>query len=719
MTLHLRTLVFLSFLSQLCALCDLRFDASTLQSQVYDRSYPAVVIFHDGNNELVDSLEVFAGKLESSGICMGFLDCKENKANTKACQNARLAQIPSISLFVKPPQPNPYTKKNFREFIIFQGSADEKGLEKFIVKNIPHSVKVMKSVEGIGSAGLPQAVLLSSKSTISLPYRSISFYFNETIRFYQISLDDSDLVRFGVSETPALVMVNGETISQFSGDLKSHSEMKEWMSTFGKSVDSVDLTPSSPSSSQPRLSSDVLDGLFAGTDPASDMAWVVAVTDSPTSPAPWLPELLKKCVGVVRCGVFSCDGESASHPVCSLSDTLRPFALSLPFGASSKKKGLSSLSKWVSAGEMGGAEGAGALAIKKALDSLPESSVPVLSELDLENILAAAKKDGTVPILALSNKASPSPLIRNVALALKDIAKIGLITNPSPAFLQRFGSPPVPTFLGLVNLKGEENLQVMMYDPSMLGPFSFQSIMTFIAAAARENGAGAPSSSSEQPDRSTSASSSAPPASLATVTTRAEWDALCGETFKGFCAIAFTGAPRGADASDDAALQIFQAAMKDMTRSSLFNFVTVDASCQTSLAAGFDVTGGSTPALAVYSPLKNRSAKFIGSFSQTSLKAYLEGMAAGRVNTFELSQRPLFDDTIDCSLSQREDDAGDFDADDFLAEMQREEQEKAAALKKAVEEERAQAEKMKKAEEDKKKKKQKKKKSTKKDSNEL
>ena len=87
----------------------------------------------------------------------------------------------------------------------------------------------------------------------------------------------------------------------------------------------------------------------------------------------------------------------------------------------------------------------------------------------------------------------------------------------------------------------------------------------------------------------------------------------------------------------------------------------------------------------------------------------MEGMAGGRVTTFPLSATPIFEEK-DCTLPM-DAVADEFEADDFLAEIQREEAEQAAAIRKALEEEKKQREQEMKESEDKKKKK---KKSTKK-----
>jgi hypothetical protein len=152
----------------------------------------------------------------------------------------------------------------------------------------------------------------------------------------------------------------------------------------------------------------------------------------------------------------------------------------------------------------------------------------------------------------------------------------------------------------------------MIYDSSLFGPLTYTSITAFIDTASRITGGSTENggSSSSTPDLPKE------PAVVKHVKTTEQWEALCGSQFKGLCAIAFMGAPEGADPADVASVAKFQAAVDQLSSSSAYNFLWIDASCQVSLAEQLEVTGGATPALVVYSPLKNRFAKYVGKFAQ-------------------------------------------------------------------------------------------------------
>ncbi|CAE7356299.1 unnamed protein product [Symbiodinium microadriaticum] len=336
-------------------------------------------------------------------------------------------------------------------------------------------------------------------------------------------------------------------------------------------------------------------------------------------------------------------------------------------------------------------------ALKRAQESIPEDMIPVVTEVTLDSmILSPAFATGQAAIIALSNRPTPSALIRNAAAASKTFARMGFMSNPSPQFMAQLGNLPLPTVIGMMDgpeVDGQKNFQIMPYDPAVFGPINFHTLMAFIVNVDRQSTALRGGDSAESPGRvSPDKNGRDGPAILSEVSSADDWQKYCGDGFKGICAVGFMGAPAGVDPADAEAISVFQAAIDSMDLTSAYNFVWVDASCQTKLAEAFEVTGGATPALVVYSPLKNRFAKYVGSYAKDNMRSYLDSMAAGRVSTFPLSETPVYDSTVECltaeALTSDTSSGDDFDADDFLAEMQKEEAERQAALKKSLEEER-------------------------------
>lgn len=689
------------------AQCQRDIDYTKIQSQVYDRADPSLVIFYETNKPGMDD---FSSKMESHGICVGFLDCKVSKSNAKVCQQARIQTIPAAALYVDVPKMNPYTKKNFREPVVMTEAFEERSIEKFVGKTLPHNIKVLKTLETAGvSSSQPAVLLFTQKSTVSTFYRTISFFFRDSLGFYLVKAsDDDDLSEYGVSELPTLVvrLTSGDHIP-YTGDLKSHGEIIEWLAQYGAKIGADLKTESVPETTKEpeALTPTQFNNLFSST--SEEAAYVIALVGETAAVPTWWPTLTSKCFGSVKSVIFRCGKElsdTANQFCSSVTESQSSVVAVLPFSQSSKKKVLSNPSKWLTFPDSDGKVDLDSV-VKKAQDSIPENSVSVLMEHEVDTLLSAAQTSGTVAIVALSNKQTPSALIRNIALTVKGKVQIAFVGQPSTQFLERFGSPAIPSVIGFLPPGGNgRDFQLMLYDPSVLGPLTYPSVLGFINAVARARSES--SSEGESTSSSTSPQSDVRkgPAVVKHVKTTQEWESLCGSQFKGICAVAFMGSPEGMDTADTASVALFQQAVEKVSSSSVYNFLWIDASCQVKLAELFEVTGGSTPALAVYSPLKNRYAKFVGRFDQNLLTAYIEGMAGGRVPTFPLTSKPAFEEK-DCTIPLESQGAEEFEADDFLAEIQREEEEKAEAIKKALEEEKKQRELKEKEEANKKKKK--------------
>jgi hypothetical protein len=89
-------------------------------------------------------------------------------------------------------------------------------------------------------------------------------------------------------------------------------------------------------------------------------------------------------------------------------------------------------------------------AAKRAQDSIPENVLPVLSEPEIDSLLAVAQETQTIAVLALSGKAVPNGVLRNVALSVKGKVQFGFIGQPSQMLLERIGNPSVPSIMALV-----------------------------------------------------------------------------------------------------------------------------------------------------------------------------------------------------------------------------------------------------------------------------
>jgi hypothetical protein len=103
----------------------------------------------------------------------------------------------------------------------------------------------------------------------------------------------------------------------------------------------------------------------------------------------------------------------------------------------------------------------------------------------------------------------------------------------------------------------------------------------------------------------------------------AAWERECSSDFKGICVVGFVGEDAATGSVVDAASkEVLAGAMKNT--SATFKFFVGGISCLTEFAGKFGVDPFNTPAVAIYSPVKERSAVMKGSFNSVSSLYRLE-----------------------------------------------------------------------------------------------
>ena len=100
---------------------DVAIDSYNVQlNDVFSSSDSYVVFYYMSDDEQAKNLgplmENMKEKLDAYGIKLGTVNCSINK---KECKSLNLMFMPSIQLYVDDPQPNPYTKKNYRSGIFY------------------------------------------------------------------------------------------------------------------------------------------------------------------------------------------------------------------------------------------------------------------------------------------------------------------------------------------------------------------------------------------------------------------------------------------------------------------------------------------------------------------------------------------------------------------------------------------------------------------------
>ena len=132
------------------------------------------------------------------------------------------------------------------------------------------------------------------------------------------------------------------------------------------------------------------------------------------------------------------------------------------------------------------------------------------------------------------------------------------------------------------------------------------------------------------------------------IESQADWSKHCSEQFKGICALAFTSHP-----AEDNELTAFQAITSQLsTKNAAFRFLRIEAPCQPTFSAAFDVISSTIlPSLVAYSPSKKRFATYRGPYKAEDIKSFYESVLAGSIATTPISDGglPVLSDT--CAVS--------------------------------------------------------------------
>jgi len=288
-------------------------------------------------------------------------------------------------------------------------------------------------------------------------------------------------------------------------------------------------------------------------------------------------------------------------------------------------------------------------------------------------------------VILFSDKSTPPPLFRSVALAFEGQANFGVITSSDSQMMQRFQIDKAPAILMMFPdaSKAEEGGQMQLtgarFDPRQHGPFRYGYIANFVGsivaqrlqqlgkASDKTEGDGLPKKESKKelgPLPELSADS---------------WEAECAKK-GGLCAIAMLD---GAESNTNKQAHIdMLTAMRKKRAGGPLAFSWIDATCHTSFAAAFNIYETDLPTMIVLSPSKLKWARAVGAFDETTLGAFGTGVATGRIRTDPISELPTLE-AINCAEMMRGAEELEPETpldDDFMAEILEEERKKKEAL---------------------------------------
>jgi hypothetical protein len=259
--------------------------------------------------------------------------------------------------------------------------------------------------------------------------------------------------------------------------------------------------------------------------------------------------------------------------------------------------------------------------------------------------------------------------------------------------LAEFGNPPVPSLAALFPDFSKTDIpdqsvamKINVFNPKQYGPIRFDSMSEFILQSYMSSGLlekhGDPFGVSKESDQP---SISKAQVVLNSIETEANWKESCSVDFRGLCAILFVN---GNDTSAEATSVTFSNIAGNLgANAAAFQFMIVDAVCQTSFADVFDVQESKLPTVVAYSPSKDRYALMRAAYSDhTAVKDFLIAVASGKSSTQPISMRPSVQ--AKCEVAEVYVDTPMEGSDDFLEEIRKEEEERAKLVSKEADEER-------------------------------
>lgn len=201
--------------------------------------------------EFLVTLGNVLNKVQQYNVHVGYVDCMM-KAHTKMCQGISPAltnQKLSLALLYDQPQPNPYTKKYFRESVIYTDNPnDPRKIEKFFAKNFnPKNFKMTdKSIvnidEDLQAISKPTLVIVAEpeKSFKNIIYKTVAQNVSSIdVRAYKSSkpIASSRIVIESDKTAAHLLFPDKNEVESFTGDSSSHSAIIEWVRKFVKADD--------------------------------------------------------------------------------------------------------------------------------------------------------------------------------------------------------------------------------------------------------------------------------------------------------------------------------------------------------------------------------------------------------------------------------------------------------------------------------------------------
>jgi len=317
-----------------------------------------------------------------------------------------------------------------------------------------------------------------------------------------------------------------------------------------------------------------------------------------------------------------------------------------------------------------------------ALTKFAEGTVPsAVEQVGVTGLQMLFQSNPTTPkILLFTKKDGPIPAaFKASSMLFKGKLMFASVANPPAQVLQQFNIPSKGKWPKMVAMfvvmdeqekpkEGEEAAAKLQGAIFQGDTNKFDAMATWLGQFAAMDDKG----------ESASTARGAPPL----VNDQAGWKKHCTDK-GGLCVVGFLDGSEEEKQREAKVDMLTKVSQKDDFKH--FNFVWVDAMCQTAFAEAFNVQATKVPTVVVLGVKKLRYAEMVGRFEDEAIRSFLRGMLTGKVGTGPISELPSLA-SLDCAELHKANAAAnvapeeDLD-DDIMREMRAEAEakEKAAA----------------------------------------
>jgi len=213
----------------------------------------------------------------------------------------------------------------------------------------------------------------------------------------------------------------------------------------------------------------------------------------------------------------------------------------------------------------------------------------------LDQFVAMHYQRGVLPLIIISDKATPASMLKNLGLHLGKYVAVGFLSNPGQAFMESLGNPALPTAIGAHFLPDDSRrgeIQIALYDQNHFGPMRFGTLQNFALTIFSRSGLAQAHQEAESSSGGSGASDDikgSAQSDVVLLSSPPHWEEECSSSFRGICAVGFAAGAFG-QAAGDAAADTMHTVLRSLGGSAAaFKVMAVDASCQGSFADAFGI----------------------------------------------------------------------------------------------------------------------------------